>query len=84
MPDDGPQFIRYGSIDPASRSRNWLYCITLAIFLSETTPTDSADEAKTKVNGDQQEFKRWAKKYVLDPNPHLRVTADDLYGGRCG
>jgi len=44
----------------------------------------SFDRPKTKVEGDQQEFKRWAKKYVLDPNPHLRVTADDLYGGRCG
>jgi hypothetical protein len=41
------------------------------------------DRAKSKVGGDQQDFKRWAKKYILDPNPHLRVNADDLYGGRC-
>jgi len=42
------------------------------------------DRAKSKVEGDQQDFKRWAKKYILDPNPHLKVNADDLYGGRCG
>jgi hypothetical protein len=42
------------------------------------------DRAKTKVEGDQQDFKRWAKKYIHDPNPHVKVNADDLYGGRCG
>lgn len=42
------------------------------------------DRAKGKVAGDQQDFKRWAKKYLLDPNPHLKVNSDDLYGGRCG
>jgi hypothetical protein len=42
------------------------------------------DRPEEKVEGTQQDFKNWAKKYILDPNPHLNVNADDLYGGRCG
>ncbi len=42
------------------------------------------DRPRDKVEGNQQDFKGWAKKYMLDPNPHLKVNADDLYGGRCG
>lgn len=42
------------------------------------------DRAEDKVEGTQQDFKGWAKKYMLEPNPHLKVNADDLYGGRCG
>jgi hypothetical protein len=42
------------------------------------------DREDGKIEGAQQDFKRWAKKYILDPNRHLEVNADDLYGGRCG
>jgi hypothetical protein len=42
------------------------------------------DRERGKAEGGQQDFKCWAKKYMLDPNPHLKVNADDLYGGRCG
>jgi len=44
----------------------------------------SFDRAEDKAEGTQQDFKRWATKYMLDPNPHLQVNADDLYGSRCG
>lgn len=38
------------------------------------------DRPEEKAEGTQEDFKRWAMRYMLDPNPHLQVNADDLYG----